>query len=431
MAIVDISPDYENAEDVQDQSTYVTKEELKTSTLYNKDNSLERIMQNLKGNKWSVDYFLQIRDINDSIPAPDINVPISLQKYHRVNNLVLIVQSPISQDVIENISGEAIINAGITPNTNDVFKATLIGGREALFIITEVNKRTYNIHEVYVVNFKIFSMVDDKPDNLRIWNNIQEKVMKVYVYDKDHLLDYSAPVILQSDYKKKVELRLVQPMLIDYYFRTFINYDKNIIALPTTASIYTDLYLNQFLDAIIDQTDHELTSRLRNLSFDVGPESKIYTIWDVVLNRDISLLKLAKPNIDFRYTPYGLNEYLNRKMNYLGVNFLAKEVNDGFDLSIPYKDISTERGDDFQEPLAENTKGYYVLSENFYKKDITTCGYFEQLLYRYLNNEIINADDLDKPLNEYTAWSTKDQYYLIPILLVLVKYSIAHTFKSI
>lgn len=431
MNIVDISPDYEDSIDVTDQSTYATKEELQTSTLYNKDNGLDRIMQNIKGNRWTVDYFLQLRDVNDTIGAPDVNTPVSMQKYHRINKLDLIMQSTITQDVIESISGEAIINAGFTPNKFDVFKATLTGGREVLFMLTEVNKRTYNIHEVYVVNFKIFCIVDNKPDNLRVWNNLQQKVMKVYTYDRNYLLDYSAPVILQSDYKKKVELRLVLPTLIDYYFRNFINYEKNVIALPTTASIYTDLFLNRFLESIINQTDHELTSRLSNLSFEIGPNDKIYTIWDVILKRDISLLKIVKTNIDFRYSPYGLNEYINRKMNYLGINFLAKEVNDGFDISIPYKDISAKRDDDYEEPISGNTKGYYVVSEDFYKQDMVTCGYFEKLLFRYLNNEIINADELDKPLKEYVCWSTKDQFYLIPVLMVLVKYAIAHTFKSI
>ena len=103
MNIVDISPDYEDSIDVTDQSTYATKEELQTSTLYNKDNGLDRIMQNIKGNRWTVDYFLQLRDVNDTIGAPDVNTPVSMQKYHRINKLDLIMQSTITQDVIESI----------------------------------------------------------------------------------------------------------------------------------------------------------------------------------------------------------------------------------------------------------------------------------------------------------------------------------------
>lgn len=427
--IVDLSPDFKESESEESQPIYVTKDELKTSTLYNKDNALDRIIQNIKGNKWTVDYFLQLRDINDTIKALDTNIPISVQKYHRINKLDLIMQSPISQDVITNVTGECIINAGFTPNTHDMFKATLTGGREALFIVTEVNKRTYNIHETYVASFKIFCLIDTAQDNIRYWNNLQEKVMKTYVYDKNHLLDYSAPVILQADYKKKVELRTAIPTLIDYYFRTFINYDKNIIALPTTCSIYTDLYLNRFIESIIDQTDHVLMSRLSNLSFQIGSESQIFTLWDIILKRDMTLFKVIKSNMDFRYTPYGLSDYLTRNMNYLGVDFLVKEINDTFDITIPYKDISKERNDDYLEPLGENRKNYYVLSEAFYKQDLTQCGYLEKMIYKYLNQEVNNSDDFDRPLQEYMCWSTKDQYYLIPILIVLIKDAINHTFK--
>lgn len=429
MPIIDISPEYEESETVTPESIYVTKDELKTSTLYNKDNALDRIIQNLKGNKWTVDYFLQLRDINDTLSALDPNIPISTQKYHKINNLDLIMQSPITQDEIKNINGEAIINAGFTPNATDMFKATLTGGREALFVVTEVSKRTYNIHETYVVNFKIFCILDSEPTNVKYWNNLQEKVMKTYVYDKNHLLDFSAPVILQADYKKKVELRTAIPNLIDYYFRTFINYEKNVIALPTTMSIYTDLYLNRFIESIIDQSDHHLISRLTNLSFSIGQESQIYTVWDLLLKRDTTLFRSIKSNLDFRYTPYTLTDYLIKNMNYLGIDFTVREITDTADLSIPYKEISIERQDDYEEPIGESRKNFYVFSEAFYKQDKTNCGYLERLVFKYLDREMINADDLDKPLQEYTCWSTRDQYYLIPVLIVLVKDAINNTFK--
>lgn len=429
MPVVDITPDYEESDEIKEQSTYVSQEELKTSTLFNKDNALDRILPNIKGSRWQVDYFLQLRDINDTISPPDVNVPPSVQKYHRINKLELIVQSSIQQSNIEDISGEAILNVGMTPNTHDVFKAELTGGREAIFIITSVTKNTYNLHETYVVSFKLFTFIDSKEANIRLYNNLIEKTMKTYVYDKDHLLDYSAPVILASDYKKKVELRTVIPTLIDYYFRTFINYDKNILALPTTVSIYTDLYLTRFINAIIDQSDHELMNRLSTLPIDIDKTS-ITTIWDVILNRNPNLLKTAKHNIEFRYTPYSYQSYSTKRMNYLGVHFLATLVEDIVDIDIPIKNISTPRSDTYQDPIAKRNK-YYVLSENFYKQDTETCGYLEQLLIKYLNSDIINSDELNKPLEEYTSWNTMDQYYLIPLLIVLVKECINNTFKSI
>lgn len=429
MPIVDVSTEYEEVEDVQEQPVYVSKEELKTSTLYNKDNSLDRILPFIRGNRWQVDYFLQLRDMNDTIAQPDINVPVSMQKYHRIDKLELVVQNAISQEDIENISGEAIVNVGMTPNTYDVFKATLTGGREALFLVTEVSKKTYNLHETYVIGFKIFTFIDGSESNTRIWNNIVEKTMKTYVYDKDHLLDYSAPVILASDYKKKVELRTELPNIIDYYMRTFVNYDKNVIALPTTVSVYTDLYLNKFINSILDQTDHEIMARLSNLSFTPG-EDNVYTIWDVILRRDTRLLKLAIPRIEFRYTPFSYTGYLSKKMNYLGINFLATPVEDDAEISIPLKDISAIRDEGYTEPIAERVK-HYVMSEHFYKLDTEKCGYLEELLIKYLKSDIINSDDLDKPIMEYTSWSTMDQYYLIPVLMVLIRECIANTFKSI
>lgn len=430
MGIVDITPDYEEQDGVKEQPIYYSKEELKTSTLYNKDNSLDNIIKYIRGNRWTVDYFLQLRDLNDTIAPLDIESPVSIQKYHRIDKLELIVQSAINQDTIDNITGEAIINVGITPNQHDMFRATLTGGREALFLITEVNKRTYNIHETYVVSFKLWIFIDGTEDNSVIYNNLLKKVMKTYVYDKDHLLDYSAPVILASDYKKKVELRETLPVLIDYYLRTFLNYDKNIIALPTEMSIYTDLYLNKFINAIIDQSDHELTARLSPPAFSTGQDA-IYTIWDLILYRDVKMFKTIKKYLDFRYNPYTYHAYLNRQINYMGVNFMVNEITDGSkNIDIPYKDISSSRDEGYEEPIAIRDKTY-VLSECFYNQDILNCGYLEQMLFKYLHREIINSEDLNKPILEYTSWSTRNQFYLIPILMVLIRDAINNTFKSI
>ena len=124
MAILDINDEHIIDETVVPKDIperpFVTQEQLQTSTIFNKDQSLDTIIQYIRGSKWGVSYFLQIKGINETIQLPDINVPVTVQKYHRINNLDLILQTAISQDNIENITGEAIVNAGFLPNVNDV-----------------------------------------------------------------------------------------------------------------------------------------------------------------------------------------------------------------------------------------------------------------------------------------------------------------------
>lgn len=426
MPILDLNNDYETKEEFVEKKPFRSPEELGTSTLFHKEKPLDTIIRYPKGSKWEVSYFLQIRDINDTLVQPDVNLPATTQKYNRIDKLILYIQSAINQDNIENISGEALINAGFLPNKDDVFLATLTGGREAIFIITEVQNRTYNLHYAYLVNFKIFCFAEDNP---RIYNDILNKVMKSYVYDKDYLLDYSAPVILASDYKSKLDLKIVLEDTIDYYFKMFVNRDKNVIALRTTTSVYVDTFIVDFIFKIINQSDYNVLSKLNNIAIDFR-EKVPYTIWDAILSRNPGILKLCVKDIGFKYHPAGYQDLLLRNMYYLDIHFIANRLDGTAEGNIPLEDISNPRPADYYPPTNFNSKSYAV-SEDVYNMVRDSNYILDKLLVDYLEGKMINIDELFILINQYTYWETREQFYLIPILIVLIKDAINNTFKSL
>lgn len=428
MPILDINNDYDSdkSQIVKDKPLR-TQEELKTSILYNKEHDLKTIIRYPKGSKWEVNYFLQIRDINDTLSPPDINLPPTVQKYNRINKLILYIQTPIEQDTIEDISGEGLINAGFLPNVNDVFIATLTGGREAIFIITEVTNRTYNLHYAYKISFKIFCFAEDNPN---IYNDIVIKVMKNYTYDKDHLLDYSAPIILSSDYKAKLDLRNSLEDVIDYYFRYFVNYEKNVIALKTSASIYVDTLLTDFIFKVINQSDNLIMNKLNYVAIDFRDKIP-YTIWDVIINRNTKLLKLCTKNLGFKYSPSGCGDIIQRNMHYIGINFIVDKLSSvGSELDIPIVDISTEKTSDFRPPINKDRQSY-VVSEDVYELSNNCVGLLDKVLIDYLECKLLKSEELEVLINQYTMWDTREQFYLIPILIVLIKDAINNTFQSL
>lgn len=429
MAILDIDSEDNvvNTESTLPTRVYRSNEEMKTSTLFNKDKNLDTIIQYIKGMKWTVDYFLQIRDLNDTLNPPDLNIPATTQKYNRINKLIITLQSAINQDNLDNIIGEAIINSGFLPNQHDAFIATLTGGREAIFVITNVSTRTYNLHQAYYVEFKLFMFLDTESE---VYRDLVYKTMKEYVYDKDHLLDFSAPVILASDYKRKIDLKNRVPELIEHYFRNFIHQSKNVLAIPTDSSIYTDTLLTSFLFKIINQTDYQDITKVTRIDVDILKDIG-YTIWDVILNRNISMLKQVNKNIGFKYTPFSPGNVTTRHVSYLGINFIANILIDEEIPQIPiYKDISIISSSDYEEPIL-TVDNNYVFSVEFYNGNIENMGLLEKALYQYLKGELVDTIVLDKLLEQYPMWDTIDQYYLIPVLIVLVKDSVNNTFKSL
>ena len=584
MAILDLNKKNVIAESRPDNienRKYLTQEELGTSVLYSKDHSLDHISQYISGMKWTVTYFLQLRNMNDEITQLDPRIPATIQKYHRINKLEIYVQNGIDQANVTNIEFEAVINAGFLPNKHDVVLVELMGGREALFILKEIDLRKYSLHDIYWCTFKLLTFVDT--DNANLYNDLIYKTVKEYVYDKNHLLDYSAPVILQSDYKRKLNLKDSFREITQYYFDIFLDNDTCVLCPPTESSKYTDIYLSEFLFSIIESTDYPEMSKIVRIDKDKLRKVNV-TIWDVILRRDITMLKRAERNIGFTYNPYTYTDYRIRNYNMLGINFIASvlpkgskpiepkyidvstydkyypkdeqplvpilpgykpDIDPGF--SRPHDDVDSGFGrphydprnrsnnattlpsfpnvenrpetlpsygderpvtlpeiedkpttlpllpedhpsnlpsypdidgptvlpiepdkedkptnlpdvDDSRpigpttpptaiepdvpfDPGFSRTPEYeppimmpdnsYVVSDKLYDLQDEYMGILERNLKKYLLGDLCDSNDIDKMINQYHMWSTRDQYYLIPVLLVLIKDSIIHTYKQI
>lgn len=486
----------------EDTIKYRTNNELGTSTLFSKEKPLDTIMKYVSGMKWEIDYFLNVVGVNEKPEPLDVNVPSTVQRYHRINNLIITLNSGINQDNIDNISGDGVINANITPRVTDMFLATLTQGRLALFTITEVELQHYNLHDCYKISFKLFSFVDSDSN---LYNNLIYKTVKTYKYDKDHIYTFSAPIILEEDYKKKINLKNRWKEIVEYYFNHFVNEKRLVVSLPTDdGEVYIDNLLTRFIFSIINHEDSEMIYKINRLDENRNNDVRL-CLWDMILERDYSMLKRLQTNIGFRYLPYNYDSVIARQYHYLGIRFGVcllrdnerpyngkfKDIStrnnffkeseiyiennpttdivldstngtiEGIDgnyeeLSIPTLEIEDNNqtsikmsGDEntdiyirdneallkpvegYYKPIGDGNEYTYVLSNHFYLGNMKDCGILERSLTIYLQGKTIPNEELEIMLSQYHMWSTIDQFYGIPILLVLLRDSINHTFKSI
>lgn len=434
------------------QHEFYTPEQMGMSTIFNNITPVETITKYIKGYKWEVDYYLQIRDMYDTIEKLDTNVTNSIQKYYKINKLIIRLQQPINQDNIDEIGGEAIVNAGFLPNVGDMILAQLTGGRIALFRVTLVDIRTYNLHKAYIIQFKLFSFVDT---DQTMYKDLESKVMKSYTYDKEYLLNYSAPVLVTDDFERKKKLERVLESLINYYFDNFIVYEKSVLGLQSNMLIYVDTYLNEYLYKIIDFSSNYRVSKIWRIQTNQNT-NKTYTLWDYIYDRNPDLINLIKPNLGFLPLFYSGVNTLCKDMSYFGVDYTVQELSKEQMPNVPQylKNLSIGVKEGFQNPIYKfddvNIHGLvpalqidgqalepnkhqptYIFSKNFYEGNFTNLGIMESCILNYVNGNQTVGYDLDIMINQYTQWSTIHQYYLIPMLITLVKDSIRFNYKSI
>jgi len=414
----------DNASQIDNQ-VYIKQEELQTSLLLSNEHALDAIINNITGAKWEVTYFGQARDLNDTINNPDINVTATLQKYRRIDNLIIYVQSPLPNDKVENMTGDAIINAGFVPYKGDIILAQLLNGRDVLLTIETVEVKHYNLHNVYNITYKYFAFVDT---NVNIYNDIVNKVIEYYVYDKDFIVTQSSPIVLKKQFYIRLELNAEIEKLVDYYMTTFKDAKSKLIALPTDdRNIYVDTYLQNFVIEVLSSSN-----RTDFLDIAIIPHThiKIYTIWDSLLKRDLNILKIAKRNLQF--LPYKQdNNIYTTMLTYLKVSHIVSHTLLPYDaiLSPLYKTNELYSDDIVTTPIME--RDAYVFSNNFYNNQGASLGILELATFNYINKKEVNILLIEIMLKEYMYWDTYDQYYGVPILIFLIKNSVLNTFSPL
>lgn len=401
--------------------------DLKTSVLFNKDNDLVSIIRYVDGNKWTVAYFQQIREINTEPRQPDINIPPSELSYNRINSLDIYLDGGIEQNDANDITGTATINAGFMPSIGDPFIATLSGGREAIFTITSYSKKIYSLHDTYIVEFKLYMFLDR---NGEFYRDLLLKTMKEYHYDKDHILDKGTPIILSSDYKNKLDLKQTRLNLIKYYFNRFYDTEKSVIKLPTVVSVsstYLDTLLIDFIYKTIGYTDYPHACKLTRYDIGYITDNSIY---DLLLNRDIDNLPFVNKALGYKLADYTASMPVARHIRWLGVNYIVDNVTQDNEVTMDDKVLENTVTGIYTPPLGDE-KGGYIFSSYFYNNDVDNCGIVEKILLQYLRKEAVDVDMLNTVVSEYRYWNNVEQFYLIPIVVLVMQDMLNNTYSPL
>ncbi len=412
--------------DHQTKEPFLTQDQLDTSILFDNEFIRHDIIQHIDGMEWEVNYYNQERRVNDPYAPHDVLTTATLQSYNKIKRLILYTQSPIPQGEVKDVTGEAIIDAGFTPNIDDVFITELLGGRIGIFEITQVDIKTYNLHNAYFVSFKLKYFADT---DASVYNNIATKVTREYTYNKDYMTTLSSPIILSSDYDTVGEYRVHLKRLMEYYINTFLDKERKMLVplLANTTRCY-DPILMALVKKVFSISDTRL---LLEVFFKEDPVVPIGTsIYTAIINRDIVLLDMCKQTAS--YTP--VSELHRRygiigNIAYPGIDYictLAKES-----LAPPMEWVPNTVDKMFTAPVADNTENTYVFSRNFYDKDVERCGILERETINYLRGGVVTNTVMDIMLSEYMLWSYHDQYYGIPILVAIIKNKMVNLFSPI
>ena len=430
MAIVDDIEELDN-NDLEETSTiakekpFTKQEELGTNIFTNKERAYESLLQHISGMKWRVDYFNQIINKNTKTATPVAGLK-SIQQYRRIKDTVVYLQSSLDANVnVNELTLEFILNIGITPNIGDIIVANLIGGREAAFKIDRVEKRHYQDHEVYYCGIK-FNFFTNK--NKEAYNDILDKVIENLIYDKNYIRTFSAPILLEEDYIDISTLKKLRKDLIKFFFNNFI--DKEYKCLNpfnsyTTKFKVVDPFLNNFILKCVE-VDESNVYMQANMLVNYQIPIYTYTILDAILERDKDYLEnITHKELGIGTIPFSENGSYD--LNFLKLNGVVGFTNNLVGLTDKLLRVDTE-----VTPLRDklNDLKPYIFTSNFYNDIPELMLPIEHLIIDYLIGEIIEPKRLYDLVKNYRKWSRYEQFYIIPIVIRMLKTLTIKTYSN-
>jgi hypothetical protein len=461
MAIVTLRPD-QPANIVTTPEVVIDQEKSNFNSLI-PESSVLAVLKYPEGYPWTVDYYGQIVNENNTLNTFDPNMPNLLNPYYKVKQLILQVSSPLTSSYdatsgITTITGAAITPYKITPNPGDVFLAKVDTAEDAIFIINSVNRKTYRKDTLYEISYTLSFYKSANP----LWiDNLESRVQDVYYFNpdtnyfnRDHLI---APETKEATDRLNSLLFLSKSL----YFSKFFDTETSTLVVPGQEFKLYDHRLIKFITKTNDVLEHPNISKMYiNNAYDnyyMNQDS----ILDLILKRDIIALPAIVKRHKFIDTSYfrnipKLNNLLsigidyclypidaNKKTQYNNSPYYIDpttddaspytvynhtvDANNNFILANIPVDTLTGTKNTIHEVFLNN---YYVVSENFYNyvndqsaANANSISFIEFNIYKFLNKEAISKKDLYVCIKSFESWDDITQFYLLPVLWHISKNS--------
>jgi len=419
------------------------------------------ILTHIEGSPWTIYYFSQVVGLDDELQPPQLDQNGVNQQYIQIKNLEIRVDTDLSPSQNPDNNEMIVIGGAYTfpffyPNVNDVFFADIGNGKEGLFLVTDVERKTIFNETTHHIEYTLMS----DTDYTALRANLLSKVVKTYHFDKYFLQRGKNPLLVAEEYATITDMQRLQGVLLTQYLGEFYKEDYRCIAIPVQQQLIYDPLVIRALQNLTEINQHPLLRRIITMNIDDGYALQSPCLWDLILNMDKGLFfsifqkTWAIPSKIFTRFPLMRGVYhskfdaviyphgqvpfnssgtslagtspfpiddplLQDEINNFVLNGLGEvedqppETADEEDVAIIPPNIHHVRKDD-----------YYVFTKAFYEESALGQSQLELLVHRAINHEAFSTETLITLCNDTRHWEALDRFYYTPILIALLKISL-------
>lgn len=399
----------------------------------------------IDGSQYNVNYYSQVLGLHSDLRELDAGQSGVYQQYNKIVNLELRVTTELTSTFnaatnMTLVTGAANVYPPLIPNVGDVFVANIGDGKDGIFIVKTADRKNFSRDSIYTIEYELAVDIT-VGEGITRYADLESKVNNVTYYYKDFLLSDQNPNLVSADFKAVIDMTVALSDITQYFFKTFFNRDFNTITVPDQPNPVYDSRLLETVMRLVVTTDADNVRHTRVLNMDEDIHLAGDCIWSALLAKDLNLINYAdnraglvqaqsfnnNPLLEgYRFSgiPYAVYPIASNNVigvtKSLAINVLtASPINNGGITGAASNSYTVgQRIIPLIKPVLVDD--YYVLSSGFYLKD-TTQSLLEVLVNDYLINKPINPITLLLLVNQYRKWDKLEQYYYLPIIMILIK----------
>ena len=417
---------------------------------------LASLISFVTGSSWTVDYYSQIINKDNDIRGQDIGQSSIYQQYTCIKGLEIKVTNPLTQsqnneDKRTVVQGTATVYPLFIPNEGDMFCADVGDGREGVFRIKSSEKKSYLEQATYVIDY---DLVYYSKENLSRKADLDAKSIRTLYYVKDFLNYGQNPLLGEEQFHAVDELGKKFVEMVQNYFNWFYSNEFKTLIVPGQPLEVYDHYLTEAVLSILTTRDHINIKNIKKLNTDGDDYLRQPQLYKALVSRDLSLLDLGNTEMGLVNTKLFSRDPWLEGIAYGGIKFLVYPTRPDTSFnslsSVPPKTVSgdklipvsTRPGNitkSVTDVVLDNQSGEkkdfhpvlndsaYVLSKAFYEDNDVGKSNLELLIDDYFARKEIDPVKLQRLTTTYKNWGGLDRFYLIPIVLILIRTTIRNT----
>lgn len=431
----------------------VAEPSIKTNIVDTRYEPLQSLLTHVEGSSWITFYYSQLVNSDDALQGQQSSGSPVMQQYKLIKHLELKVTNPlsISQDsesLEMQTTGTATLYPGVIPNEGDVFIADIGDGNEGIFKITNTTRKTISRESCYEVEYLLVDIADAFRKG-----DLNQKVIETFEFVKDFIVHGQHPLVQQEEFAIMSNLVTFYYQIVRRYFKLFTSREYATLLIPGQGEARYDHFLTGALKSFHETLQAPEIRNIRQLNCDDDYVLKSTTIWDAIKAQDYKLLRHCVKRVGLLPTYYFTSVAVLEGIRYSGIQYVVYPLDheESVDTELTTKErlpvdilltqVPVEPmnlSDLITQTDLENAFGitpptmiknvtvdnYYIFSEAFYNGDKTQQSLLELALTDYLNNMPVDLNKLLLFCRSYPNWGKLEQFYYLPILLVLIKANI-------